>query len=467
MRMFLATLLAKCAYILLRILGRNASHFPGAVALKVCPDYLKRVRKPALTVCVTGTNGKTTVTNMAADLIEMNGKKIMSNRLGSNITQGVTTAYVRSVSLFGNPKVDAMVLEVDERASRLIFPFIEPDYIVVTNLFRDSLMRNAHPEYIFDILDTYIPDRAHLILNADDTLSSRLKIGNTRTYFSVGRQPGDVTECVNRVSDNVICPECQTRLEYEYLHYHHLGKYRCPSCGYSAPEALFTAKTVDAKAGTLTVSDGQTERTYHLINDALYNVYNETALITLARVLGYDDETVMKTIENIHITDTRLREFSAGGVDVICALSKGCNSVACSRNFDNVRQHPGKKAVYLALDDNDYRKNSVEFDGWIYDVDYEFLNDPDILQVVVGGPRCYDHRLRLLMAGVSEDRISVAEDELLTDDSDLEEQAKLEEMLDNQLSESDEDIMDDLGLDMNEILRTMAEQAKKLPKDER
>ncbi len=63
-------------------------------------------------------------------------------------------------------------------------------------------------------------------------------------------------------------------------------------------------------------------------------------------------------------------------------------------------------------------------------------------------------------------QITLPEEELPSDDSDLEAQAKLEEMLDNQLSEADEDIMDDLGLDMNEILRTMTEQAKKLPKDD-
>ena len=45
MKLFFATLFAKLAYIALRILGRNASHFPGAVALKLCPDYLSRVKK--------------------------------------------------------------------------------------------------------------------------------------------------------------------------------------------------------------------------------------------------------------------------------------------------------------------------------------------------------------------------------------------------------------------------------------
>jgi hypothetical protein len=52
--------------------------------------------------------------------------------------------------------------------------------------------------------------------------------------------------------------------------------------------------------------------------------------------------------------------------------------------------------------------------------------------------------------------------EIPEDDSDLEEEARLAKLLDDQLSEDDEDIMDDLGLDMNEIIGTMAKQARAL-----
>ena len=59
-----------------------------------------------------------------------------------------------------------------------------------------------------------------------------------------------------------------------------------------------------------------------------------------------------------------------------------------------------------------------------------------------------------------------AEEDLPADDSDLEAEARMAELLDNQLSESDEDILDDIGLDMNEIIQTMVEQAKALPQEQ-
>ena len=39
------------------------------------------------------------------------------------------------------------------------------------------------------------------------------------------------------------------------------------------------------------------------------------------------------------------------------------------------------------------------------------------------------------------------------------------ELLDNQLSEDDEDLLDDIGLDMNEIIGTMAKRAKELEQE--
>ncbi len=63
----------------------------------------------------------------------------------------------------------------------------------------------------------------------------------------------------------------------------------------------------------------------------------------------------------------------------------------------------------------------------------------------------------------AEGAISALSELLPEDDSDLEAEAKVAEMLDNQLSEDDEDLLDDIGLDMNDIIRSMAQKAKELP----
>ena len=58
-------------------------------------------------------------------------------------------------------------------------------------------------------------------------------------------------------------------------------------------------------------------------------------------------------------------------------------------------------------------------------------------------------------------QLTVAE-EIPSDDSDLDAEEKLQAMLDEQISSEQEDIMDDLGLDMQKIVVEMAQQAKEL-----
>jgi segregation and condensation protein A len=54
------------------------------------------------------------------------------------------------------------------------------------------------------------------------------------------------------------------------------------------------------------------------------------------------------------------------------------------------------------------------------------------------------------------------EDPTEQSDEELEAEAKIQAMLEDQLSERDEDLLDDIGLDMNEIVAHMAQRAKEL-----
>ncbi len=411
LRYLVALWAAKLVYRLLRVLGRNATMYPGFIALKICPDYLKRTKKSPHLICVTGTNGKTTTTNMVADILSECGMNIVSNRYGSNINTGVATALTHSVGVFGKPKCDAVVLEVDERFSRLILPFIKPDYLVVTNLFRDSLKRNAHPEYIFSVLNTYVPETTKLVLNADCLQSSQLLPKNERVYFGIDKLDTDVTECVNLINDFSFCPVCNEKLKFNYLRYHHIGNAYCEKCGFKSFDAQYRLTNIDYDNKTITVRHGEDEDVYPMVNRAIYNIYNELAAITVLSEFGADKEKVMAHMNNIGVTQTRYKELKAGKTEVIRTMAKGQNSVSCSRTLDFVGHERGARSVFIMIDDLFERRDSSEFIGWIYDADFEFLNTPDIKQIVVAGPRCFDYKLRLLIAGVDESIILCEEDE--------------------------------------------------------
>ena len=403
LRFYIALWIAKAAMLLQKLLGMNASYFPGKLAIKLCPDFLGRIDKPETVITVTGTNGKTTCCNLLLEVLTKNGYDVLNNKAGSNIDAGLASSLIAESSLTGKVTKKLALFEVDERSSPKVYPYIHPDYTVCTNLFRDSITRNAHPEFIFSVIDRYIPADTHMILNADDPISSRLAAKNPRTYFSIARMDSDRGECVNIIHDMRLCPECHHRLEYEYVRYHQIGKAKCPSCGFKSPEGDFIASP-DQEAQTLTVKTGEGAEVYPMISGSKFNNYNQVTVISLLRTMGLSAESIASAFRSMGIVKSRYSVTECRGRQIITNMTKGQNPVACSCVFDYVRTESGTKEVIVMLDDLGY-KNSSEIMTWIYDADFEFLNDDSIVRIVVCGVRCFDYRLRLLLAGVPEEKL--------------------------------------------------------------
>ena len=99
LRFLFALWMAKLSIPALKITRHNGTDFPGSLAVKLCPDFLKYIGRPDTIVAVTGTNGKTTVANMLGDVLTAEGKNVLSNRAGSNIISGVSTALLKGCDL--------------------------------------------------------------------------------------------------------------------------------------------------------------------------------------------------------------------------------------------------------------------------------------------------------------------------------------------------------------------------------
>lgn len=412
LRFLLALWMAKLSIPALKITRHNGTDFPGSLALRICPQFLKYIGKPGKIIAVTGTNGKTTVSNLLVDLLEKNGKKVLSNRAGSNIASGISTALLKGCDLLGRPRqYDLAVLEVDERASVRIYPYVKPDYVVITNLFRDSIMRNAHPYFIADILTSAIPAQAKLILNADDLISCGVAPENERVYFGIDHLASDVTECINLIDDVRICPHCAAKLVYDYRRYHHIGKAHCPQCGFASPQAQYLAKNVDLEQGTMELQEDGASYPYRLITDSIFNVYNMVTVAAVLRQLGFTHQQISADMAQSAITATRHSQEKVGDVTLIKQMSKEKNALAGSRAFDYIAHRSGRKELLLMMnclgDTHHWSENTC----WIFDADFEFLKDESIVQIVCAGARRADYRLRLLMAGVPDEKIICEADE--------------------------------------------------------
>ena len=413
LRFLLALWMAKLSIPALKITRHNGTDFPGSLALRLCPNFLHYIGKPKKIIAVTGTNGKTTVSNLLGDLLEKEGYRILSNRSGSNITSGISTTLLKGCDLLGRAKkdYDLAVLEVDERASVRIYPHVKPDYVVITNLFRDSIMRNAHPYFISDILTRAIPAGAKLILNADDLISAGVAPQNDRVYFGIDRMASDVTECINLIDDVRICPHCSGKLDYEFRRYHHIGRAVCRDCGFRSPEAKYLARGVDIGGGQMTICEDGQSYDYALITDSIFNVYNMVTVAAVLRELGLSHETIRRHMEASAITASRHSQEKVGNVTLIKQMSKEKNALAGSRAFDYIAGREGRKELLLMMnclgDVHHWSENTC----WIFDADFEFLAHESIAQIVCAGQRAADYKLRLLMAGVPEEKIVCEHDE--------------------------------------------------------
>lgn len=405
-----AVLAGKASQLLLKLLGRHATYFSGKLALRLCPDFLYRIGRPKILVGVTGTNGKTTVCNLISDMLAELGEDPVSNRYGSNIDAGAATALLDACDLFGRCSRKIGVLEMDERSAARLFPSLKPDFLVVTNLFRDSMRRNAHPEYMLSLLDKNIPASTKLILNADDPISCRVAPLNSRVYFGIDPQPFEPPVRENLVRDVRYCPVCAESIVYDFRRYNHIGRVHCEHCGWSSPKADYQLISADPDAGLVSILDGEVWQEYKAPGDAVYNLYNALAAVSMLRELGYSREQTASALEKISIVQSRFWQETINGRELTEIMAKGLNAVACSRNFDYAANASGRRIVVLLLDDVFDEKDSSENTAWLYDADFEFLNDPEIPQILAVGVRCLDTKLRLLIAGIPEERITVVPD---------------------------------------------------------
>lgn len=171
LRTTLALAAAKITQGGLHVLGKNGGALPGLIAERMSPrvliDTLSRL--PLGVVIITGTNGKTTTTKIITDILQQNGKRVLTNKMGSNFTRGIASVVVRESSATGKLPHDVAVLELDEAYAKKFAALMPPDYVVALNVMRDQLDRFGEIDTTANLIGSAM-QRAQkgVIVNADD-----------------------------------------------------------------------------------------------------------------------------------------------------------------------------------------------------------------------------------------------------------------------------------------------------------
>lgn len=406
MRKFLAIVVCKLGRFVGRLVGKGSS-MPGKFALKICPDILARVQLPPHIIAVTGSNGKTSTVEMIAAILRADGKNVVYNEEGSNQIEGVTTLVLTHATLGGKVKADVLLIESDERYAAHSFKFFHPTEFVVTNLYRDQLTRNGHPEWVYDAILPAIHPDTELILNADDPLSSCFANGHSSVrWFGLDRCSISTDAPTGVYHDGAYCPVCHAPMEYDYVHYNHIGAYRCAKCGHAKPATDYTATAVDLENGTLTI-DGTV--TIQLAFRSIYNVYNILAAYAACRRASAAPEKIAGVINNYILKNGRMQKFTLGQHHGTLLTSKHENSIAYDTNLRYVASTKADCAVLIIVDAVS-RKYFTSETSWLWDIDFDQLNVPQVKKIVLSGRYCNDLAERFSFTAIAPSVWSVQPD---------------------------------------------------------
>lgn len=397
---FLTLQLGKLIVKVLQLLHKGAGNLPGLVLLGINKNILGYFKVDCPIIAVTGTNGKTSVTNFVNHIFEESGKNVITNKLGNNLDTGIVSLFLKLCSPTGKIHADYLVLEVDESHVPVIFKKLKLETLVILNFFRDQLDRNGEVETLIlkvkSFLETF---DGNVILNSDDPNVARLGQANPNNknvkYFSVEKYKY-ATENIHEVGEGKFCPICGQPLKYDYYQYSHVGSFECPKCGFGNNDIYLQVKDVDLENRHFTVEDKE----YNINNQSIYYVYNMAAVCAVAKLYNIDNDILSDTINTFEVNNGRMERFSIGNCNAVINLAK--NPVGANMTIRVMNETNCEKELMFVLNDNLADGYDV---SWIWDINFEVFED--VKRVVTSGRRAYDIAIRIKTSGYSPENIEV------------------------------------------------------------
>ncbi len=390
-----------------KLIGKGSS-LPGKIVLKLCPDILDKIEFCEYVIAVTGSNGKTSTAELIAHVLTDCGYDVAFNKEGSNQIEGVTTLVLNQCDLKGRVKPRVLIIESDERFARYTFSYFSPTHYVATNLYRDQLSRNAHPEMVFDALCDSIKNQdTTLILNADDPLVSLFAKKHPKTvWFGIEKNKNSKNEFTGVYNDGAYCPNCKEKMSYDFYHYAHIGSYSCKNCGHKRQEPQFKVTDLDLENGNFTINS---RYNISLFLKSIYMVYNSLAAFSVASLVGANLDKVCVSISNYVLKNGRLVTFKAGERNGVLLTSKHENSISYNQSIELARSSKREISIVIIVDAISRKYFTGEI-SWLWDIDFERLNSPNISDIILAGRYAYDLATRFDYTDIPKQKITILQD---------------------------------------------------------
>jgi lipid II isoglutaminyl synthase (glutamine-hydrolysing) len=374
---------------------------PGKALWKVDPGAVDRLaaRLPQGVAVMSATNGKTTTTAMAAEILG-DERRLAWNHAGANLLSGIASALVDA------RKADLGLFEVDEGALPEAVARLRPRVVTLGNLFRDQLDRYGELEIVAErwrAAVAALPYETTLVVNADDPVVADLASERENALTFGLDDPTHARPRLPHAADSKYCLRCGAPYEFAAAYVGHLGDYRCPNGDHERPPLDVAARDIELRglqASRFTLVTPEGRAPIELALPGLYNVYNATTAAALSLAVGASLEEVRLGLGRFSAAFGRFERIRAGGKSVVLLLIKnpaGANEVV------RTLETGVPPVLIVALNDAIADGQDV---SWIWDVDFEPLLEHAGL-VIASGERAAELGLRMTYGGLPAERLEV------------------------------------------------------------
>jgi UDP-N-acetylmuramyl pentapeptide synthase len=147
----------------------------------------------------------------------------------------------------------------------------------------------------------------------------------------------------------------------------------------------------------------------NLPSNFLYSVYYTTAVYTIASVLNIPNEKILYALNENSLKPKRLNIYTLNNRNWQMLASKNENNLSYKQSVDYIIDTPGKKTIILGFENSSrrYKENDI---SWIWDIDFEVLNNKNIDKILIIGRFKYDMLTRLEYTGINKSKLILVED---------------------------------------------------------
>ena len=401
-KFYLSLVIARTAYLGIKLFSNSSgTSFAGRTVLQFYPEFLshcgKYIKEKSITV--TGTNGKTTTSGLVSHILETNKKSVIHNLKGANMLTGVANVFALNITPF--KKFDYAVMESDEAYLNKLYDYMNSDYLIVTNLFRDQLDRYGELATTASFIQKAIDKNPNLtlILNADDPLVTNF--GHNRQnviYYGFENVSFEHEAEKSNAPTEVFNCICGKPLKYTKQFFAQQGHYEC-SCGFKRPECDYSANVmIYSDHSVLQVKHNGKIYNYNTTLVGLYNAYNVLAAISFGLASGISQSVIQNALDSYKSIFGRTEKRVINGHPALIQLIK--NPTGASEVLKTVDLNSN---IVIAINDNYADGRDI---SWLWDSDFEQLKNAQKL-VIASGTRANDMATRLKYAGLPQSKILV------------------------------------------------------------